>query len=316
MAMQSPLERAVQHGARVLAILIVVSPVPMASAPRAAAAEATYVPTGRIVFVKDRNPGQYPSEGIGDIFTVNRDGTDLQQLTFDDANADPAWSPTGRAIAFSKIDSLGDGDLYVMNPDGSGAHSIVAEPDDQDFFNDRDAAWAPDESRIVVSFYDVSPSGGGHKRSAVQPGPSADDIAYCSVYGLGAGVSRVEPTFSQDIQTQPMAFSRRTVCAGDGFGFGNWSIARWAAGSTSETPVIGGNGLPGDQYHEPAWSPDGSTILVQKEAYNPVGEPAFRPDGIWAIHLADLSATQLLPHDAFAPAWDRAASSSPVPATG
>jgi hypothetical protein len=289
----------------VLVAILLAAPEMLVAPGQVAAADQTYLPEGRIAFVRERNPGQYPPEGVGDIYTIKRDGTGLQQITFDNVNSGPAWSPTGREIAFIKEDTSGDGDLWVMNYDGSNAHVLVTEPDDVDFFNDRAPAWAPDQSRVLVStggIYEVNAAGGGHVALAGQ-GPNADDIAYCSARGLGAGVSRRELTSTQDIANQSIAYSRRTVCAGDGFGFGNFTLWRSSATTIAgEVNLAGNNGLPGDQYHQPAWSPDGATVLVEKEIYNPDGEPAFLPDGIHAVHVADGTSTQFVPFGLM-PAW-------------
>ena len=65
------------------------------AAPAAAQAD---VFNGRIAFSSFRTD---PAGGIGDIFTINNDGTDLRQLTTnpeDDAQSD--WAPDGRDIAY------------------------------------------------------------------------------------------------------------------------------------------------------------------------------------------------------------------------
>ena len=57
-----------------------------------------------------------------DIYRMNLNGADLVQLTTDRRNAEPAWSPDGRRIAFRSWRAgavLGYGDIYVMNADGS-----------------------------------------------------------------------------------------------------------------------------------------------------------------------------------------------------
>ena len=65
---------------------------------------------GRIAFAKD-----------GDIFTVNPDGSNLQNLTNspDSSEASPTWSPDGSQIAFAS-NRDGNWEIYVMASDGSG----------------------------------------------------------------------------------------------------------------------------------------------------------------------------------------------------
>lgn len=73
---------------------------------------------GRLVFYSDR-------DGDQEIFTMNPDGSDLTQLTFDPANDQaPNWSPDGQKIVFSN-DTSGIMDLYVMERDGSDVRRVV-----------------------------------------------------------------------------------------------------------------------------------------------------------------------------------------------
>ncbi len=53
------------------------------------------------------------------IYVINSDGTDLQQITDEGENRWPTWSPDGSRIAFVR-----DGGLYTMAPDGSGVREL------------------------------------------------------------------------------------------------------------------------------------------------------------------------------------------------
>jgi dipeptidyl aminopeptidase/acylaminoacyl peptidase len=89
------------------------------------------------------------------IFVVPAEGGTPVRLTAGDPNRfdyEAAWAPDGSAIAFSRITEHRkaeriDQDLFVMAPDGSGAHRIASQASAP--------AWSPDGSRIAfLSFRD------------------------------------------------------------------------------------------------------------------------------------------------------------------
>ena len=88
---------------------------------------------GRIAFVSD-------VDGDNDIYTVNPDGSGLLQLTnapdqsgFPVMDDDPAWSPDGQSIAFTRTitipgvpDSIEERSVWIMSADGSQPQMMVA----------------------------------------------------------------------------------------------------------------------------------------------------------------------------------------------
>ena len=79
-----------------------------------------------------------------DIYTVNRDGSNLKRLTqYDVYTAEGVLSPDGKRIVFT---SLKDGDLeiYTMNADGSDVRRLTSTPG-----YDGGAWWSPDGKQIV-----------------------------------------------------------------------------------------------------------------------------------------------------------------------
>ena len=100
----------------------------------------------RIVFLKGLRHPQ--------LFSVDRDGTNLQQLTFDEESSvyNPAFSPDGREIAVQRS-ANGTRSISVI-PATGGEPRVLVDSDDHDqgeFLGW--PAWAPDGSQIVYGTF-------------------------------------------------------------------------------------------------------------------------------------------------------------------
>lgn len=109
----------------------------LASASLAQAADA------RIAFMSTRNSDN------GEIFLMNPAGKRVRQLTRHlQYDAVPAWSPDGKKITFMsfrdehKLPGSGavNGDIYVMNSDGTNPINLTQAPGRHDL----DSCWSPD----------------------------------------------------------------------------------------------------------------------------------------------------------------------------
>ena len=88
----------------------------------------------------------------GAVYTLPLIGTDNpKQLTdsADGVDADPAWSPDGKQIAFRrKVPNPGGGtneDILVMNADGTAARAVAATP-----AADFKPVWSPDSKNLLI----------------------------------------------------------------------------------------------------------------------------------------------------------------------
>ena len=79
-----------------------------------------------------------------DIYVMNADGSGTRKLTHNaHQNAEPAWSPDGRKIAFRSTRN-GNRDIYVMNADGSGKRNLT-----RNAAWDSRPSWSPDGRKIA-----------------------------------------------------------------------------------------------------------------------------------------------------------------------
>ena len=117
-------------------------------------------------------------EAIGnhiDVIVANADGSNEHDITNDSAHADvdPAWSPDGNFIVFSRQTAFTThGPLIVVNADGSDPHAITSGS-----ATNRQPTWSPDGQWIVFSsdrdgnleLYAIHPDGTGLRRLTKTP---------------------------------------------------------------------------------------------------------------------------------------------------
>jgi Tol biopolymer transport system component len=101
---------------------------------------------GRIAFTSDRTTGTGVNNPTGDyeIFTMNKDGTGLTQLTFNTTHDyRPSWSADGSGMVFTS-ERDGNAEIYTMNSDGSNQTRLT-----NNSTTDRSPAISPDGSKIA-----------------------------------------------------------------------------------------------------------------------------------------------------------------------
>jgi Tol biopolymer transport system component len=179
----------------------------------------------RIVFMRD-------GASTADLFIMKGDGTVLTQLTATDLyEADPAVSPDGTKIAFTRRLADDNLELFLMNIDGSGQTNLTNHPA-LDFY----PTWSPDGTRIAFT----SERSGG-RQIFVMRSDGSDPVQLTSSSDIAE-----TPEWSPD--GAQIAFTRRTED-------GRMAVAVMAAdgGLVTDLTAL-------DQAERPAWSPDGKQI--------------------------------------------------------
>jgi Tol biopolymer transport system component len=252
----------------------------------ASTAHATFPGSdGRIAFVSERYGG------TTNIYTMQADGSDVQQLTFltssEGGAAEPDWSPDGKTIVFGQnLDGSGFR-LYLMSSDGSDRRLLFAE---DPVLNDFAPTFTPDGGRVVFQ----------------RCHPVKEACAIYSVKVDGRGLTAIGHLVTDVFDVDPEVSPAGSVVAFSSFGRGGVQSAIYVMG------------LHGTNVHrvtptelgavDPDWSPNGTKIAFATHCCNPDPKEiwAIRPDGSGLERLttpgADFDASP-----SYAPAGDKIA---------
>ena len=237
-----------------------------------------------IAFVSDRADGR-----TFQIFTIRPDGSDLTQLTFTEGDkSQPAWSPDGTQLLFVAHGGR-DGfsndlglDIWLMDQDGGNQVNLTQNPGD-----DYDPAWSPDGEQIVFTTTRIT---GGPRQLFIMNADGSEPNFITRGYGI-----EFAPHWSPDGEWIAFTISingappRLFLRTGEGIDPRPFDLSERLG-----------------QVNDPAWSPDGLTIvytcvepgrneicLVVVESKGSeifeytttLGnkEPSWSPDGRWIV---------------------------------
>jgi Tol biopolymer transport system component len=185
------------------------------------------------------------------LFSIAPSGSGRRNLTRNPyTNVNGAWSPDGRRIAFVQPNSPGS-PLVVMNSDGSAQRRLT---DDKQWASD--PSWSPGGS-LIAYFQHYRPSPGVH---VVAPDGTGDRLVAANIPGY-----EWPPGWSPD--------GRRLV------------VVREVGGGMRALTVLELDGRPahdvarGAALANPAWAPDGGSILFALGSDGGYELRTVRPDG-------------------------------------
>jgi Tol biopolymer transport system component len=269
----------------------------------------------RIAFASHRtDPDPGDATEIMDVFTMRPDGSDVRKVTDSIGyNGNPSWSPDGRWLVFAsdRADYPASQGIYRIRSDGSGQPVRVTKLPAKSAWQEL-ARYSPDGSRIAFSEY----RGGRETRMGRYV---AEQAALFTVRPDGSDLRQLTPWGIHATDADWSPDGTRLVFAAQPTHIGNiGDVGVVNADGTHLVDITSDHGFTGpgndnavwyEESFNPAWSPDGTSIIFSHASYTAddgflFGLQVMRPDGShrhWAgdgqgeEHQADWGSVPLVP---------------------
>lgn len=172
-----------------------------------------------------------------DLYVYDIDSSTFTNLTTNSGgNNDPAWSPDGTQIVFSRYDANRDPQIFVINSDGTNLTPLT-----DNNYSGREPDWSPDGSKIVFDAFPVD-----NYEIAVMDADGFN-LALLTNDPTGSSVRDQDPVWSPDGSKIAFASTR------------NGSFDIYTMNSDGSNVMQISDSQNGRR--DPAWSPDGSEIV-------------------------------------------------------
>ena len=209
--------------------------------------------------------------GLRSIWTVRPDGTQLTPLIRDGFdNYNPTFSPDGQRMAFISTRANSEGDVWVVNRNGSGLRNLTPETSAINT-SDRSPAWSPTGERIAFS---------------------SNRRGFFTLWTMDPdGTNQIEVTTGPDIDTQPTWAPNGTAIAfRRSFIDGSSDIVVRQLASRAETRIV----RIGTET-DPAWSWNGALIAFSSDQDGDFDIYSMAPDGSAFTQITNNIAFELRP---------------------
>jgi Tol biopolymer transport system component len=196
----------------------------------------------------------------------------IGSLTAYDGN--PAWSPSGKRIAFESTEGGSDVDIWVASAHGTREHELTFASS-----ADQNPAWSPDGTKIVFQSDRLTPGQGYDLYVMNADGTDQHPL----VTGPG---DQVAPAWSPD--GTRIAYAQGNFLGGGQVASSIWSVAADGSDPRQLTTAAGVN-------NDPVWSPDGKKIAFESNRGEDYDVYAMNADGTAQANLTNHPALDASP---------------------